>query len=223
VDDAQPGPDQTDVAASYDRLADVYAQRIFDELDGKPFDRTLLDRFADEVRGRGVVVDLGCGPGHVARYLHRRDVTVAGIDLSPRMIGIARRHMPEIDFRVGDLLALELADASAAGAVAFYSLIHFTPAELERALGEIGRVLRPGAPLLVAVHRGSEPVHLDELWGVDVRLDFVFFEPEPLGAALRAAGFEVVEVLTRPFYRGVEAETERLYVWARRGERPRGP
>ena len=36
--------------SSYDRVADEYVARIFDELKGKPLDRQLLDRFADEVR-----------------------------------------------------------------------------------------------------------------------------------------------------------------------------
>jgi ubiquinone/menaquinone biosynthesis C-methylase UbiE len=217
------GRDQDEVAGSYDRLASAYAERIYDELDGKPFDRALLDRFADHVRGHGFVLDLGCGPGHVARYLHQRDVEVVGVDLSPGMIETARRRTPDVDFRVGDMLSLDLTDASAAGGVAFYSLIHFSQAELDRALHEIARVLQPGAPLLVAVHRGSRTVHFDELWGIGVQLDFVFFEPEPLGDAIRTAGFELIEVLTRPPYKGVEAETERIYLRAARADPSRGP
>ena len=217
------GRDQNEVAGSYDHLAGEYAERISDELDGKPFDRALLDRFADQVRGQGFVLDLGCGPGHVARYLHQRDVKVVGIDLSPGMIEAARSRTSEVDFRVGDMRSLDLTDASAAGGVAFYSLIHFSPEELDRSLREIARVLQPGAPLLVAVHRGSQTMHLDELWGIGIRLDFVFFEPDALIDALRTAGFEVVEALTRPPYKGVEAETERIYLWAQRAEPPHEP
>jgi SAM-dependent methyltransferase len=77
------GWNRDEVAGSYDRLADGYTERIYHELDGKPFDRAQLDRFADQVRGRGVALDLGCGPGHIARYLTQRDVQVVGIDLSP--------------------------------------------------------------------------------------------------------------------------------------------
>jgi len=57
------------ISESYDRLADEYSRRIFHELQQKPFDRELLDRFAKEMVGRGEVCDMGCGPGHVARYL----------------------------------------------------------------------------------------------------------------------------------------------------------
>ncbi|MBM3218880.1 MAG: hypothetical protein FJZ38_09390 [Candidatus Rokubacteria bacterium] len=62
------------IVPSYDAIADEYAQQYFDELDGKPFDRAWLDRFAESVKGRGRVCDLGCGPGQIARYLAARGV-----------------------------------------------------------------------------------------------------------------------------------------------------
>jgi trans-aconitate methyltransferase len=74
------------IRESYDRLADEYARRIFNELQHKPLDRELLNRFASEVVGRGEVCDMGCGPGHVARYLRDKGTTVFGLDLSPRML-----------------------------------------------------------------------------------------------------------------------------------------
>ena len=71
-----------DTQTSYDRVADEYVRRIFDELRHKPLDRQLLDRFAASVRDVGPACDLGCGPGHVARYLHEHGVQVCGVDLS---------------------------------------------------------------------------------------------------------------------------------------------
>jgi hypothetical protein len=52
----------------YDQVADEYARRISGELQHKPFDRELLNRFAAAVTGRGEVCDMGGGPGHIARY-----------------------------------------------------------------------------------------------------------------------------------------------------------
>jgi trans-aconitate methyltransferase len=57
------------IRESYDRLAEEYTRRIFDELRHKPLDRELLDRFTKQTHGRGEVCDMGCGPGQVARYL----------------------------------------------------------------------------------------------------------------------------------------------------------
>src|SRR5271166_5296731 len=88
----------SEVQLGYDRVAEEYARHLFDELREKPQDRELLDRFADRVRGGGLVCDLGCGPGQVARYLHEREVEVCGLDLSPGMVEQARQSNPGIEF-----------------------------------------------------------------------------------------------------------------------------
>ena len=52
-------------------------------VDHGPFDRRMLDQLAAAVRGRGQVCDLGCGPGHIARYLCAQGAGALGVDLSP--------------------------------------------------------------------------------------------------------------------------------------------
>ena len=64
------------VREDYDRIAAEYARRMFGELAGKPKDCELLQNFAAQVRDRGEVCDLGCGPGHVARFLSDAGVQV---------------------------------------------------------------------------------------------------------------------------------------------------
>ena len=200
---------------SYDELAATYTERIFTELAGKPLDRHLLNRLAEDVRGHGLVADLGCGPGHVARYLHEHGVRMLGIDLSPRMIDSARQRSPDIEFRVGDMRALDLPDAALAGIVAFYSLIHIDEHEMGATLRELRRVLAPGGLLLVAFHIGEETVHRDELWGHTVSLDFRFLMPSPMVARLIEAGFAVLERVEREPYPEVEHPSRRCYLLAR--------
>src|SRR6202162_4597955 len=96
------------IRESYDRLAEEYARRIFNELQHKPLDRELLDRFAAAVRGRGEICDMGCGPGHAARYLRDAGATVFGLDLSPGMLEQARSLNPGVLFREGNMMALDL-------------------------------------------------------------------------------------------------------------------
>jgi trans-aconitate methyltransferase len=100
-----PGPG--DIQGSYDRVADEYARRIFHELEDKPFDREILDRFAGRVGARAPVYDLGCGPGHVARYLHQRGIHMTGMDLSPGMVRRASaqpRDLEEVGFRIAEVV-----------------------------------------------------------------------------------------------------------------------
>jgi trans-aconitate methyltransferase len=107
------------LVSSYDHAAERYAETFFDELDRKPFDRTLLDKFADDIRDRGQVCDLGCGPGHISRYLKAPGVDVFGVDLSSRMVEIASRLNPDLTFRQGDMLALDLSNHALSGVVVF--------------------------------------------------------------------------------------------------------
>lgn len=207
-------PTRDDVRESYDRVAGEYARRIAGELAHKPLDRALLDAFAGRVRGAGPVVDLGCGPGHVTHYLAERGVDASGLDLSPRMVEEARALHPGVEFRVGDVTALDAADASWAGAVAFYSLIHLPRPSVAPALREIARVLRPGAPLFLSFHVGDETRHMEEWWGQAVLLDFVFFQVAEMEGYLREAGFAVEQVTEREPYPDKEAPTRRCYITA---------
>src|SRR5262245_58801162 len=99
-----------DLQTSYDRVAEEYARRIAGELAHKPLDRALLERFAEQIRELGPACDIGCGPGHVARYVHDCGVETWGIDLSPGMVEIARRLNPGMTFRQANMLALDLPD-----------------------------------------------------------------------------------------------------------------
>jgi SAM-dependent methyltransferase len=205
------------VRQSYDKLAEQYAARIAGELQDKPFDRELLDRFADRVREAGVVCDMGCGPAHVGGYLSQRGVEVVGIDLSPGMLATARRLNPSFGLVCADMLALGVRDNVFAGVVALYSIIHVPSAQVPRALSEMRRVLRPGGQLLLAFHRGDEVLHVDELWGQRVDLDAVHFPTEQMRRYMEDAGFAVSQTLERePYPEPVEYQSRRAYIWASR-------
>jgi SAM-dependent methyltransferase len=201
---------------SYDRVAVEYAERYKDEMDDKPFDRDCLDRLVREVGDLGPICDLGCGPGQIARYLHRQGVETLGIDLSRNMIAEAQRLNPEIHFHQGNMLALPDADESWGGIAAFYCILHIPRQQIVEAFLEMRRVLKPGGVLLITFHLGSELKHLDDWWGKPVNLDFAFYLSSEMEGWLGEAGFEVMETLTRDPNPEVEVATQRAYLFARK-------
>jgi SAM-dependent methyltransferase len=200
----------------YDRVAAAYTARVFGELAYKPFDRELLDRFAERVRPLGTACDLGCGPGHVTRYLHQRGLPVMGVDLSPAMVEEARRLNPGISFQQGSMLDLEFPDEAFGGIAAFYSIIHVPRHLLPHAFAEMHRTLRRGSPLLLGFHIGQDDLHLDEWMDQKVSLDFCFFDRAGIESHLQETGFVVEESIERLPYPDVEAQTQRAYILARR-------
>ncbi len=211
----EPEPWNPHLAGDYDRIAAAYAEAYFDELDRKPFDRHLLDRFARY--GGGRVCDLGCGPGHVAGYLRMRGVDVFGVDLSAGMIDVARRLNPMIQFEVGDMRQLDVPSGSLGGIVSLYTIIHLKREAVGVLLREMFRVLRPSGKLLLACHRGQGEVHADERFGQPVSMDATLFDPDELQRYLVEAGFRVEELLTRKPYE-FELQMEKVYVFAARPE-----
>ena len=198
----------------YDRVAVEYARRIYDELQHKPLDRQLLDRFAAATARRGEVCDFGCGPGHVARYLHDAGAQVSGLDLSPAMLDQARRLNPGITFREGNMLALDLPASSLAGITAFYALVNLPASSLPQVFSEMLRVLQPGGILLLAFHIGNEIRHLDTWFDRPISMDFHFLDPAAVGRSLETAGLRVEEVIERDPYPDVEHPTRRAYIFA---------
>jgi SAM-dependent methyltransferase len=205
------------VRESYDRLADEYTRRIADELQHKPLDRRLLDRFAAAVAGRGEVSDMGCGPGHVARYLRDAGAPVFGLDLSPQMLVQARQLNPDISFREGNMMGLDLADGALAGIAAFYAIVNIPKESLPVVFREMHRVLQPDGLLLLAFHCGDEALHENEVWGRAISMDFFLFQPTVIRQHLEAAGFAIEEVVERgPYPPEVEYQSRRAYIFARK-------
>jgi ubiquinone/menaquinone biosynthesis C-methylase UbiE len=204
------------IEASYDHVAQQYTETFFEELARKPFDRQLLDAFAERVRDQGMVCDLGCGPGHVARYLKDHGANVCGVDLSASMIQHATQRNPNLSFYKGDMRALDFPPASFAGIVAFYSLIHLQRSEVPHALQELYRVLQAHAPLLLAFHVGTGEVHTENWFGQGVSIDATLFTAEEMTGSLHAAGFQVEQVGEREPY-DFEYQSRRVYILANKG------
>ncbi|HZM77439.1 MAG TPA: methyltransferase domain-containing protein [Candidatus Limnocylindrales bacterium] len=98
------------------------------------------------------VLEVGCGPGPVARALAGWPgvAEVVGVDPSPLFIAKARElaaGLPQVSFEVGDALSLPLKDSSF-DVVVFHTTLCHIPGP-ERALAEALRVLRPGGTLAI--------------------------------------------------------------------------
>lgn len=184
-----------DTRTSYDTVATTYADVTRHLLNETPEERSALASFAETVRaqGGGLVADVGCGAGRITAHLRQLDVDAFGIDLSPGMVAVARRDHPGLRFEVGSMTNLALADASIAGLVAWYSLIHVPDDELSTVFDHFQRVLRPGGSLLLGFHVGDESqLKIQGYGGHPMHLYVHRRQPSRMRAWLDDAGFAVV-------------------------------
>jgi SAM-dependent methyltransferase len=142
-----------DVQSAYSAFADRYVESLGTMDVVHPDDLTLIERYL--VGAPGPVLDLGCGPGHLTAHLHDAGCDVTGIDLVPEFIAHARQAYPGVAFEVGSLAAPGPPDASVAGVLSWYSLIHVDPADLDGVLAGLRRILVPGGALVVGFFDGE--------------------------------------------------------------------
>ena len=132
------------VRAMFDRIAPVYDamnRTMTAGLDGR-WRRITAETV---VRPDDATLDACCGTGDLGIAAARLGARVTGIDFSARMLERARRKAPELEWLEGDLLELPFAAASFDSATVGFGARNVD--DLERALGELRRVLRPGGRL----------------------------------------------------------------------------
>ncbi|GAA2773416.1 class I SAM-dependent methyltransferase [Saccharopolyspora taberi] len=182
---------------------------------------TVFDRLGEDVR---TVLDYGCGPGKVAlRLAEARDVDVIGVDISERMLEIARevRPHPRVDYRrIESGRVPFLGDGSVDAAISCYVYINIGDLDVIRAIAaEVHRVLRPGGRYAVldtnpdttgvqfSTFRNGEPgldyakgqrrqVLLNRPDGEVLELSDYHWPRQTYGEVLADAGFTSVEYST---------------------------
>lgn len=186
-------------ARTYDGIATEYDARAAPSSEQLAF----LQRFAD--RARGVVGDLGCGPGHHAAELSARGFDVVGLDLSAAMLSIASsRGVPVVR---GDLRRPPLGEVGAVWSSA--ALLHVPREQTSTTLAAWRACVGPGDMLGLSTSAGD-----GEGWEVvpygpgagptgDTSLErwFVHRTAEELTAALTDAGWHVDDLSTRRSHR----------------------
>jgi ubiquinone/menaquinone biosynthesis C-methylase UbiE len=208
--------DASRVQAAYNTVAEDYAEAFADDLLQLDLDRHVLDEFVQRFVAGELVLDLGCGPGQVSGYLTDNGLLVVGMDLSQRMLGVARRRTGMTHVVCGDMRSIPFGPSSFSGVVAYYSVHHLPRSALRTAFDEIHRVLKPSGAFVVATHLGEGEVYSDEFLGHAINTvgGNLYRDGELLDELVRSS-FVVDEVRHRdPLAH--EHNTQRIYVSSHR-------
>jgi ubiquinone/menaquinone biosynthesis C-methylase UbiE len=204
-----------EVRNCYNLAAQEYSDKFSDELNGKPFDRDLLTRFAKSVTTNGKFLDLGTATGHIADYLYKQGLkNVIGVDIAEQALIVARQKYPYLKFENRNIFDTQLPDDSIDGIVCFYGIVHFTYKEISRAIGEWKRILKPGGKALFSFHIGEDDSlrvqnFLDK---ENAKATWNNFRVERIVALLNNNGIEYDEVIIRYPYTNKEHPSKRCYI-----------
>ncbi|GHJ48178.1 methyltransferase [Catellatospora sp. TT07R-123] len=179
------------VQTAYSAVTDLYIGLFGTIQQTHPDDVAFIERHLLLRPGR--VLDVGCGPGHLTGHLRSLGVDAVGIDLVPEFISHARAAHPDGEYRLGSMASLDAGDRSVAGVLAWFSVIHTPPRELDGVLAELRRVTAPGGTLVFGFFEGDEVEPFDHKVVTAYR-----WPADEVCARLAQAGFVEVERMHRP-------------------------
>ncbi|WP_178917434.1 class I SAM-dependent methyltransferase [Natronomonas gomsonensis] len=193
--------DRAAVRATYERIADHFAATR--EYPWPEVESFCAGRHADRA------VDIGCGNGRHTALLADHAETVVGVDVSRRLLGLARERAPEGSFLAGDASALPLTDDCAELAVYVATLHHLPTRELRRqSLDEVARILIQDGEALVSAWSTAHDAFdasADATEGFDTDVDWTLpggetvprfyhiYAPTEFDADIAASDLEVVD------------------------------
>jgi demethylmenaquinone methyltransferase / 2-methoxy-6-polyprenyl-1,4-benzoquinol methylase len=133
------------VEAMFDRIASVYD--LMNSVMTAGMHQRWRERAVDLAANPRQALDVATGTGDLAIALRERGASVVAVDFAEKMLEIARRKAPGIDFRTGNALALDFPDDEFDAATVGFGARNFD--DLDRGLSEMARVVRPGGRVVV--------------------------------------------------------------------------
>lgn len=157
---------------------------------GKAIER--YNRFIQNVRKSGPILDAGCGTGRFVSYFNRDGFKVTGIDSSQAMINIAIRENPNVDFYVMDMRKLKFQNNQFDGIWNSGCILHLDEDGVRLTFSESKRVLNPGGVLFVSTRTADKDFFAIENSSEGGNIPVNYYSTKTLQKLLTETGFEVL-------------------------------
>jgi len=199
----------SEAARTYDKIALKYLEKFY-----KPSDH--IDRFISFLPKNGKVLDVGCGPGADSEYLKRKGFDVEGIDLSSKMIKLAKNRVKSIKFQVMDMRSLRYPDRYFDGLLAAFSLIHIPKKDTLKAIKELKRVLKLNGIIYLGLQGGKGEKILEEPLNPKYKIFLHLFAMREIAGLLRKNGFKILFTAKREPKNTKEFKFDKLFIIAKK-------
>lgn len=171
---------------TYNKSAQDYEDETKDFWD--KFPSTIIDHF-EKSCSKGKVLDIGSGPGRDGLLLKERGLDVVCLDASSAMVELCKQK--GLNAVEGDFMNIPFAEASFQGVWAYTSLLHISKKDLDKALNEIKRVLKPGGIFGLGMIEGEQELYRHSS-GVHLPRYFAFYSEKELTDILKKHGFKMI-------------------------------
>jgi SAM-dependent methyltransferase len=208
-------PDNSPAARTFDALGIDY-ERAYN---GIPELLEAIDWISVRLPDGARILDIGSGTGRpTAEVLAKRGFAVTGLDVSEKMVELARRQVPGASFELADVRAYETPAGSWDAVCVFFPLLQMSRDDIDTTLRNVATWLRPGGYLVLAtVPADVEGLEFEWMGQPVVATSY---STEAYTERLRATGLELLHVQVstfQPDHAGTGPE-EQLFIHAQKPE-----
>ena len=139
----------------FDEFAEEYASR-FENVSGYIEQLTF---FTDQIKAENpAILELACGPGNVTKFLKNRfpESRILAVDLAPKMIEIARKALPEVDFRVMDVRDISVISEKFDAVMCSFCLPFLSKEDAAKLIADCAALLNSGGIVYLSTMEGDE-------------------------------------------------------------------
>jgi ubiquinone/menaquinone biosynthesis C-methylase UbiE len=139
----------------FDEFAEEYASRFMN------IDSYIdsVDKFCESPNVRNPkILELACGPGNFTQYLQQKfpGSSIIAIDLAPKMIDIAKKLMPDVDFRVMDVRDISSLDEKFDLIMCSFCLPFLSKSDSQKLIADCAQLLSKGGKIYISTMEGDE-------------------------------------------------------------------
>ncbi len=202
---------------TWNQIADAYQERFLDvDLYNDTYDAFCTQ--LDQPRPR--IFEIGCGPGNITRYLlsKRPDFEIAGIDVAPRMVELARVNNPTAQFIVMDCREMSSLTSRFDGIMCGFCLPYLAKADAAKLIQDCAGLLHPNGIFYLSVIEGDYARAGYETGSSGQGGMYVYYYREAeLRQALEGNGFELLHIYRKSFTQNDGNTSTHLIFLARKG------
>ncbi len=185
----------------FDEFAEEYAKRFMDI--GSY--RSSIDMFCDLIiSDKPKILELGCGPGNVTRYIKNRfsGSEYIAIDLAPKMIEIAKQQVKDVDFRVMDARYILSFNTKFEAIMCSFCLPFLSVIDSQKLIADCSEKLLNNGVIYLSTMEGDESKAGFETtnFSGDSKVYFNYHKQQDIEAALLSNGFIVKQINRQKYY-----------------------
>ena len=202
----------------FDEFAEEYANR-FDNVSG--YSDQLL-HFCNQIKSDNpAILELACGPGNVTSFLKNSfpESRILAIDLAPKMIEIAQKALPDVDFRVMDVRQISEIDEKFDAVMCSFCLPFLSKTDAAKLITDCSLLLNKGGVVYLSTMEGDETRAGFETtsFSGNSEIYFNYHRQQDLEDAFAKNGFEIRQVKLQDYIEpDGSATTDMIFIAVKR-------